>query len=202
MARQRRESLTRQRTISAAAPCMPANLGTAASTLSRAQNAMSSSSPGVHSVRALRPVERGWIASGDHLRRHRGVRPRAVEQLHVPAGAAGVVQRERALVAGTEHRHVLAPLAGSARRPPRGSACCRAAPRRSARRPAPIVRVPFVVERISVLALRLEDSRGEAPTSKPSISDRVPLAADDAPPAAPRAAPVPASISATQRTRS
>src|SRR5439155_18586024 len=56
-----REPVTAQSVTSAAVPTIPANRGTASSTLSRAQNAMSSASPGGPYVRA---VDRSY-ASGD-----------------------------------------------------------------------------------------------------------------------------------------
>ena len=58
----------------------------------------------------VQPCERVRVGGGDHRRRHRGVRPLAVEELHEPARAVGVVERERALVPGAEDRDVLPAL--------------------------------------------------------------------------------------------
>ena len=63
----------------------------------------------------VQPCQRARVGVREHRCRHRGVRPLAIEQLHDPPGAVGVVQREGALVSRTEDRHVLPALA---RRPP------------------------------------------------------------------------------------
>ena len=148
---------------------MPASRGTTSSTLSRAQKAMSSSSPGGPYVRALSAVERVGKASASSAAATAASVRSPLERLHDPAGAVGVVERERALVAGADDRHVLPALARRAhdgveveqaaeqdlvaalgrrddRRASRSSSRGSASPRRGSR-----------------------NSRGEAPTSKPSI---------------------------------
>ena len=151
----------------------------------------------------VQPGERVGPGSGERRGRDRGVGRLAAERVDDPAGAVRVVERERALEAGADDRDVavLAARAASAtRRRLSSEPSSTTSHSEAAVRIAP---VPFVVVRMSVRAFGgPANSRGDAPTSKPSttIAFRSPPTTASSPSSA-RSARA-SSISAQQSTRS
>jgi len=138
-----------KRVTSAAAPTIRVKRGTTSSTLSRAQKAMSASSPGGPYKRAFNPCSGLGNASARSLAASAAVGGRPTELGDDPAGAVRIVEGERALVARADDRDV----SPRARRSPPGRRGLSRLPRNDLvaglRGRARIVRVPFVVERIS-----------------------------------------------------
>ena len=164
---------------------------------------MSASSPG-RAVGAGGEALRGARErAGEQLGRARGVGALPGELRDDPACAVGVVEREPALEPGAEDDDVVAARACRGRRAPQVRAGTRSAPSRTRAAAVRIVEVPFVVERISVGAAGpAANSRGEAPTSKPSTTTpfRSPPTTASSPSSARSA--VASSISRQQSTRS
>ena len=179
---------------------MPASRGTTSSTFSRAQNAMSSSSPGGPYVRAFSPssafgnaraINSAAIAASVRSRLH---------ELHDPARAVGVVERERALKAGTDDHDVVA-----ARRRARDRVEVQQAAEQRPARTAPQSRGSRASRSSSTGSASPRAARGTRAATRRRRSPR------RAPPCAPRRRASPgssarsasaSSISAQQRTRS